>query len=207
MFSNVFISFFKSRKCLKSLCLVSMIAVSNVTGVTPILSYSQQTFEKITSLDASLVSIAMGCLTLMTIVVTASTVDRIGRRPLLLFSLACCSLMLLAGAMLERGSIIQVLCISLYPSAMSLGPGTLTYLIIAELFSDRHRGLGASLVTLLAAIATFLGLKFYSVIASIWGLEANFFILCAISTFSAIFIFVFLPETKGKTFEEIQMLL
>ena len=140
-------------------------------------------------------------------IVALNTVDRWGRRSLMLFgagSLAVIYLLLggcyffqLKGMLLV---ILVVLAIGCY--AMSLGP--VTWVLISELFPNRVRGLAVAICTFaLWTACTILTFTFPTLNATL-GSSGTFWIYAAICIVGFLFFLRRLPETKGKSLEEIE---
>ena len=86
--------------------------------------------------------------------------------------------------------------------AISLGP--IMWLVIAEIFPLKVRGLGASLATCVNWGSNWLvAITFLSLI-EVLGPSGTFFIYFIVSIFSIIFVYFWVPETKGCTLEDIE---
>ncbi|XP_034479515.1 facilitated trehalose transporter Tret1-like [Drosophila innubila] len=92
-------------------------------------------------------------------------------------------------------------------SFYALGIGTLTYVIIFELFSVGFRSLGTGIVCSLFALFAFFNTIIFPVIVRIWGDEDFFWISMAFSFLAWVFVYFLVPETKGQTPDEIQDML
>jgi len=91
-----------------------------------------------------------------------------------------------------------------YMAAFSIGVGAIPWLIMAEIFPNKIRSLGASIATTCNWIFAFIvTMTLDKMTASIqyYGVMWLFGGCCLMLTF---FAFFFIPETKGKSFEEIQ---
>jgi len=92
-------------------------------------------------------------------------------------------------------------------SFYALGIGTLTYVIILELFTVGFRTVGTGIVCSFFALFAFLNTKSFPTSVQFWG-DENFFWMSMAFTFSAwIFVYFLVPETKGLAPEEIQEML
>ncbi|XP_039290142.1 facilitated trehalose transporter Tret1 [Nilaparvata lugens] len=207
----------------RALLIAQVVTVSkSLSGIGAVVSYASQTFAKTADGDPTLLlspdlhTIIMGLTIWLVTFVAAVAVDRCGRRPLLLISSTGCSLFMLATAAyyfvdektdfdVDNYSILPFSTISAYCIIFSLGLGPLVPTLQAELFPSNTRGLASGLTSVTDTIASLICMKMYEVIADNVGTFLNFWcfgIFCAIGTVAMYFI---VPETKGKTFHEIQM--
>jgi MFS family permease len=85
---------------------------------------------------------------------------------------------------------------------MSLAP--VTWVIISEIFPNRIRGTAMSIAVAFLWIACFLLTYTFPIFNAVLGASVTFWIYAAICVLGFIFIFLKLPETKGKTLEQIE---
>ncbi|CAG9569140.1 unnamed protein product [Danaus chrysippus] len=86
----------------------------------------------------------------------------------------------------------------------SSGIGSLIWLVMAELFDSQSRALGVSLSLLMGTLTIFLTTKYFPIVTLVAGAAATYFFFAAMCVLIGSLIAIFLPETKGKTFQEIQ---
>ncbi len=148
-----------------------------------------------------------GAINLIFTVATMAFVDRIGRRPLML--LGCCGIAishLLAGLAYRIGwhgtpVLVLTLCaIACY--AMTLAP--LTWVLIAEIFPNRMRSAGVSTAVAALWLSSFALTYSFPFINRSLGSAGAFFTYGSICAAGAVFVWLFVPETKGRTLEEIE---
>jgi MFS family permease len=96
--------------------------------------------------------------------------------------------------------VLVVLAIGIY--AMSLAP--ITWVILSEIFPNRIRGAAMSLATLALWVACFILTYTFPILNKMNGAAGTFWIYAAICFAGFLFILKTLPETKGKTLEEIE---
>ena len=135
-------------------------------------------------------------------------VDRLGRRPLML--IGCCGITvshLLAGLAYRTGLhgtpvLVLTLCaIACY--AMTLAP--LTWVLIAEIFPNRLRSAGVSTAVSALWISSFALTYSFPFINRALGSAGAFFTYGAICAAGAVFVYFLVPETKGRTLEQIEV--
>jgi sugar porter (SP) family MFS transporter len=148
-----------------------------------------------------------GAINLVFTLVALGFVDRVGRRPLMLVGCAGVGLShLLIGAAYRFGFtglpvLILTLCaIACY--AMSLAP--VTWVLISEIFPNRIRGLAISISVSSLWIASFLLTYTFPLIHHAFGPANTFWLYAAICFAGFLFILARVPETKGKTLEQIE---
>ena len=178
-------------------------------GVNVIFNYAQEVFlEAGYNLSSILLNIVItGAVLVVFTLVALATVDKLGRRFLMLAGLGGLSTVyILLGALYRvhyHGIAMMALilaAISFY--AMSLAP--VTWVIIAEVFPNRIRGNAISIAVASLWIACFVLTYTFPLLNRQLGAAGTFWIYAGICLAGFSFIFVALPETKGKSLEEIE---
>jgi len=193
---------------------VGMALIQQITGINAVMYYAPGIFEKAGFRGGSasmLDDLALaGLLTLVTFL-ASRVVDRFGRRALLLWGLAgmLLSLALLGAAFELAGSwpgarwLVLGALLS-YITFFAIGPGPCIWLVIAEIFPLGVRGPAMGIATLASWMANFAVSSTFPLFSSAVG-EANaFFIFAVVTGLSWLFTFGLLPETSGRTLDEIQ---
>ena len=86
--------------------------------------------------------------------------------------------------------------------AFNLGLGSLTWVVATEILPVRSRGYTHTIANLTSNFCWFIITKTFKDIQSYLGLAAPFFMYGSVCVFGLVFIFIFLPETRGKSYEE-----
>jgi len=89
--------------------------------------------------------------------------------------------------------------------AFNLGLGSLTWVVATEILPVRSRGYTHTIANVTSNFCWFIITKTFKDIQSSLGLAAPFYMYGGVCVFGLIFIFIFLPETRGKTYEETAM--
>jgi sugar porter (SP) family MFS transporter len=193
---------------------VMLAILQQFTGVSPLLFYTPIVFQKAgfeKASDAILQSIIVNIWNLICTVAAFGLVDRLGRRPLLLVGCSGMALGLsLMGLIFHydlKGVwvvLVMFLCVGSY--VISLAP--LAWLIMSEIFPNRIRGRAMAIASFALWLAAFIGAQTFPLLVSsvegAFGTAAGvFWIYAAVSMFAIIFGWVMVPETKGKSLEEI----
>jgi len=92
--------------------------------------------------------------------------------------------------------------IMIFTTAFNLGLGSLTWVVATEVLPVRSRGWTQTIANVTSNFYWFLVTKTFKDIQDELGLSAPFFIYGSVCIFGFVFIYIFLPETRGKTYEE-----
>jgi sugar porter (SP) family MFS transporter len=191
---------------------LTLSALSQITGINAVIYYGSIIVDKYSERpghsNAIGANVLIGVASLFCTVLAVMLIDRIGRRPLLLYGSAAMSVFLMALGGVSRMNqprigIIVALLVG-YVSSFSLGMGSVTWVYIAEIFPLESKGISMSLATAVLWIGcicvtmSFLTLEKYLHASGVFW----FYGALCIATF--IFIHVYVPETKGRSLEEIQ---
>lgn len=193
---------------------IGLAILQQVTGINTIIYYSPTIFE-MTGINlastAIFASLSVGIVNVLMTVVAIMVIDKLGRRPLLLIGIAGMSLSLAvlgtAFAIEESGALlgwITVISLMFYIASFAISLGPIFWLMIAEIYPLPVRGRAMSMATIvnwganLIVALTFLGL------IDLFGKAGTFWCYSIISIGAWIFVFFLVPETKGRTLEQIE---
>ena len=185
------------------------------TGINTIIYYAPTIF-KIAGFDSNLNAIyattGIGVVNFLMTVVAIFFTDRLGRKPLLYFGLTGVMLSLLAlgcafqfehilGANLKWvavGSLVSyIVCF-----AFSLGP--VGWVLVSEVFPLKIRGLAMSICTVSNFAFNFFVVGSFPILINRLGGAITFWGFAAVSFLCILFVFFFVPETKGISLEQIE---
>ena len=178
-------------------------------GINVIFNYAEEIFKS-AGYDISdvLKNIAWtGSVNMAFTFVALGVVDKAGRRPLMLFGSAALALIYFAMGFCYHSHVqgLPVLLLVLAAIAcyaMSLAP--VTWVVISEIFPNRIRGAAMSVAVSALWIACFLLTYTFPILNAKLGSAGSFWLYAVICVLGFIFIFAKLPETKGKTLEQIE---
>ena len=197
-------------RALKVLLLAIVLAVfQQWCGINVIFNYAEEVFSAAGyNISGILFDIVVtGAVNLVFTIVAIAMVDKAGRRLLMLTGSAGLAVTyIVLGIGYHRGShgfymlLLVVVAIACY--AMSLAP--VTWVVIAEIFPNRIRGIGMSFAVSSLWIASFILTYTFSLLNHSFGPAVTFWIYSGICVLGFVFIQFRLPETKGKTLEEIE---
>lgn len=139
------------------------------------------------------------------------TVDRVGRRPLWLIASALMILVtMLTGAVfhfhLTGWPVLLVIILCTVPHGLALGP--LPWLMMSEIFPTRLRGRAVSLTTAFLWLTIYSGAQLFPLMTDysekkLGSVGGAFWLFSVVCVFALLFGWKMLPETKGRTLEEI----
>jgi sugar porter (SP) family MFS transporter len=178
-------------------------------GINIIFNYAEEIFKSAGySVGDMLFNIVItGSVNLIFTVVAMRTVDNWGRRKLMLFgSIGLAVVYLLLGSayffQLSGLPVLMLVIIAIAIYAMSLAP--ITWVVLSEIFPNRIRGVAMSIATFALWIACFLLTFTFPILNKSLGSYGTFWVYSAICFAGYLFIKNKLPETKGKSLEEIE---
>ena len=190
------------------------------SGISVVICYTDEIFADAgSSLPVSAQTIVIGGAQVVATFIGALLMDRLGRRFLLLLSsiVMVVSICMLGTfffikhnlndiELADKLSILPIVALSVYIAAFSIGLGPIPWLMMSELFSPSARGLASSIVVCSNWSLCFITIKFFPGLKLLIGMAITFWALGAILMLSTVLIFLIVPETKGKSLEEIQRL-
>ncbi|HUZ18260.1 MAG TPA: sugar porter family MFS transporter [Spirochaetia bacterium] len=193
---------------------IGLAIAQQVTGINTVIYYGPTIFKLAgfaSSSVAILASVGVGVVNVAMTVVAMQLLDRVGRRPLLLVSLAGMTLSLFVlGAAFSfqqlSGSLgwIAVASLMLYVGSFAVGLGPVFWLVLSEIYPLRVRGRAMSVGTVANWGANFLVALSFLTLIQFLGNAATFWLYGVVSIGSWIFAFFLMPETKGRSLEQIE---
>ncbi|XP_043719139.1 sugar transporter ERD6-like 7 isoform X9 [Telopea speciosissima] len=181
-------------------------------GINGVCFYTSQTFES-AGFSGNIGTITYGILQVIVTALGALLMDRAGRRPLLLISasgmvLGCIltgtSFYLKAHELASTVSpLLAVAGILVYIGFFSIGMGGTPWVIMSEIFPINIKGVAGSLATLVNWFGAWAVSYTFNFLMS-WSSYGTFYLYAAINVLGVLFIALFIPETKGRTLEQIQ---
>ena len=190
-----------------------MIAVfSQAVGQNSLFSYAPELFKKAGMAEdtAFLQSIIIGIINFVFTFIAIGTIDKIGRKKLLEYGafLLFLDALALAAAFYWQLSGVWVLVFVLgFIAIYSATLGPCTWVALSEIFPNRIRGSALALATLALWITNFFTTSLFPIMNQSFGLPTTFLIHAGICLFYFFYVRARVPETKGKSLEEIEQLL
>ncbi len=188
-----------------------MLAVfQQITGINTILYYAPKIFTGIGHGNdtALLQTVAIGSTNVLFTVVAMLIIDRIGRRFLILAGSAGMSAMFVCLALLyytgNTAGIMVLIFILGYIAFFALSLGPAVWVVISEIFPNRLRSKGMSVaVVALWTACTIVSITFPVMLEALQG-DITFMIFAFICLLNLLYVWKYVPETRGKTLEELE---
>lgn len=178
-------------------------------GINAVLYYAPRIFESAGAEGGGMMqTVIMGIVNILFTVVAIVTVDRFGRKPLLIIG----SIGMAVGAFMVAicdnwgiKGIIPVLSIIVYAAFFMMSWGPICWVLIAEIFPNTIRGQAVAIAVAFQWIFNYLVSSTFPVLYDFSPMFAYslYGIVCVIA---ALFVWRCVPETKGKTLEEMNAL-
>ncbi|XP_038718060.1 sugar transporter ERD6-like 6 [Tripterygium wilfordii] len=196
---------------------IGLLMLQQLSGINGVLFYSSTIFEAAGISSSNVATCALGAIQVIATGVATWLVDKTGRRLLLIVSSSVMtfSLLIVAIAFYMKGftsddsslysilGIISIVGVVGMAIGFSLGLGPIPWLIMSEILPVNIKGLAGSVATL--------GNWFMSWVVTMtanllldWSSGGTFTIYMIVSAFTVAFVTIWVPETKGRTLEEIQ---
>ena len=213
---------------------VGLMVIQQFSGVNAVLFNAASIFNVAGFNDAKLVSISLALIQFVGTALACLLMDRAGRRILLWTmalgmgitlaglgfyfeiyippktdSTPASDTVSLLGSIhnsVEASKIswLSILCLVLFNLAFALAWGPIPWLVMSEIFPLKARGPASSLATLSNWLLAFVVTKTYSSLALKLTIQGTFWFYSGCSLLGFVFVFFVMPETKGKTLEEIE---
>jgi SP family galactose:H+ symporter-like MFS transporter len=201
---------------------VGLAVLQQVTGINAIIYYANEIFAEAgfttAEQQAKATLWAVGVVNVLATLIAVVWVDRFGRRPLLLTGLVGMTVSLGAVGMsfaaldanpdtvtsTTAGGIVTVLALVVFIASFAFSMGPIVWTLISEIYPNRVRGRAISVATAANWLAAFVVAQFFLSLVDAIGESTTFFLFAALCVVSFVFVWYLVPETKGRSLEEIQ---
>ncbi|KAF3457286.1 hypothetical protein FNV43_RR01943 [Rhamnella rubrinervis] len=204
---------FQSRHIRSVIIGIGLMVFQQFGGINGIGFYASETFAEAGLSSTKVGTIAYACVQVPITMLGAVLMDKSGRKPLIMVSatgtflgcfMAGTSFFLKGhGLLLEWVPMLAVAGVLIYIASFSIGMGAVPWVIMSEIFPINVKGAAGSLVVLVNWLGAWAISFTYNFLMS-WSASGTYFIYCAFSLMAVLFVATLVPETKGKTLEEIQ---
>lgn len=194
---------------------VGIMFVQICTGINTIIYYTPTIFQ-IAGFDSHIgalyATIGIGFVNFIMTIVAIATIDRLGRKPLLYIGLWGMFISLLAlGSSFawaeELGDSrkwLAVAAVVVYIASFAMSLGPVAWIMISEIMPLQVRGLAMSAATVSNFGFNFVVVLSFLPLLNLIGNAATFWCFAGITAFSILFVYRFVPETKGISLEQIE---
>jgi SP family xylose:H+ symportor-like MFS transporter len=188
---------------------VALAVFQQFCGINVVFNYTSTIFAAVgADLNRQLLeTIGIGVVNLLFTLVAMFLVDRLGRRPLLLFGALGLAVLYLALAFLLQthaapGLVSGVVLAAIGTYGLSLAP--VTWVVISEIFPTRIRGVASSVATVALWGAYFVLVFTFPILAQAIGTYGPFYLYAGICLLGFFFVRAKVKETKGQTLEQLE---
>ncbi|XP_077001644.1 solute carrier family 2, facilitated glucose transporter member 8 isoform X4 [Tamandua tetradactyla] len=210
---------------------ISLMAFQQLSGINAVMFYAETIFEEAKFKDSSLASVIVGVIQVLLTAVAALIMDRAGRRLLLVLSgvvMVCSSVTFGAYFKLTQdgpsnsshvdffvpvsmepinasGGLawLAVGSMCFFIAGFALGWGPIPWLLMSEIFPLHVKGVATGICVLTNWLMAFLVTKEFSSLMEVLRPYGAFWLTSTFCVFSVLFTLFCVPETKGKTLEQI----
>lgn len=187
-----------------------MVSVFQQTvGINAVLYYGPRIFEEMGMDDPMTVQVIMGVVNITFTLLAIFTVEKIGRKPLLVVgslgmavgALGVMFYFMLGGFEGSLPGLFAATSIMIYTASFMFSWGPIAWVLIAEIFPNTIRGAAVAVAVAFQWISNFaVSSSFVSMLN--WSPSGTYLIFGLVCVIAAIFVWKLVPETKGKTLEE-----
>jgi sugar porter (SP) family MFS transporter len=185
-------------------------AFQQITGINAVIMFAPEIFQSAGSekVDSMMLSVIVGLVNFFMTIVAIWLVDKKGRKTLLLWGAAGMTISLgylsFEFAKPVQNGIGVLIALLVYISFFAASFAPVMWVIISEIYPNRIKCVAMSFSTAVSWLCVFLAVYFAPVIQGALGLNYLFGIFGTFSVFAFVFVKIWIPETKGKTLEEIE---
>ncbi|XP_041855533.1 solute carrier family 2, facilitated glucose transporter member 8 [Melanotaenia boesemani] len=212
---------------------IMLMVFQQMTGINAIMFYAENIFEQAHFKESDLASVIVGLIQVVFTGVAALVMDRAGRKVLLIVSgvamaistttfgvyfylmskvhnttlHSAVTLELQTGVGEEPHADLAWLALAsmaVFISGFAIGWGPIPWLIMSEVFPSKVRGFASAVVVLTNWSMAFIVTKFFQNMMVLLTNAGTFWLFASMCTVNVIFTIIFVPETKGKTLEQIE---
>ncbi|MHB7927814.1 glucose transporter GlcP [Staphylococcus chromogenes] len=186
--------------------------LQQLIGINAIIHYAPTIFHKAGLGDSAsiLSTVGIGVVNVLVTIVAILIIDKIDRKKLLMignlgmvFSLLAMSLLIwLLGV--DASVWIIIVCLALFIVFFGLSWGPVLWVMLPELFPMRARGAATGIAALVLSIGSLLVAYLFPIISSVLNVQQVFLIFAVIGIIAFFFVMKFLPETRGRSLEQIE---
>ncbi|CAH1968371.1 unnamed protein product [Acanthoscelides obtectus] len=216
--SGRFIDLFVVKTNRKPLLIMVLLrAAQQLSGSAAITFYTQSIFmESGADISKEAASITFFAVQMVMSLICSALVDKCGRRPLLIISLSGSAISLFAEATyfyIDQNTVIDTSSFTFVPVAalilfvimFTIGMQAIPLVMLGELFATNIKAFGLCFADIYFAVLATLVSKFFQIMRDSVGIYVPFYTFAVSCVIGLVLICIFVPETKGKTLEEIQI--
>ena len=183
-----------------------------IVGINAIIFYAPTIFSKAGLGEATSIlgTVGIGTINVLVTIIAVFIVDKVDRKKLLVTGNIgmVTSLIIMAVLIWTIGitssSWIIIICLSLFIVFFGITWGPILWVMLPEMFPTRARGAATGVATLVLNIGTLIVAQLFPILNNALSTEWVFLIFAMIGVFALAFVIKYLPETRGRSLEEIE---
>ena len=186
--------------------------LQQLIGINAIIHYAPTIFHKAGLGDSAsiLSTVGIGIVNVLVTIVAILIIDKIDRKKLLMignlgmvFSLLAMSILIWALGV-DASVWVIIICLALFIVFFGISWGPVLWVMLPELFPMRARGAATGISALILSIGSLLVAYLFPIISSVLNVQQVFLIFAVIGIIAFFFVMKFLPETRGRSLEQIE---
>ncbi|MCW8386615.1 sugar porter family MFS transporter [Fluoribacter dumoffii] len=189
-----------------------LFCLQQLSGINVVIYFAPEIFKNLgmNSITGQiLATIGIGLVNLLVTIIAMLTVDKIGRRKLLLFGFTGMCVSLLALCFFSVNQVIwlpflSVACLILYIISFAVSVGPIPHIAMAEIFPLHVRGAGMGFSAMSNWTFNTLVIFSFPLLEKMMGIEYTFVLYAAICILGLIYTYFYMPETKNISLEQIE---
>lgn len=201
------------RPLLPVLILGAMLfCLQQLSGINVVIYFAPEIFKNLglsSSTGQILATIGIGMVNLLVTVLAILSVDKIGRRNLLLFGFAGTSVSLFALSLFSLNHVsglplLSMICLTVYIFSFAMSVGPIPHIAMAEIFPLHVRGAGMGLSAMSNWTFNTIVIFSFPLLEKTLGIEYTFIVYAVICFLGLIYAYFYMPETKNISLEQIE---
>ncbi|KAJ0097318.1 hypothetical protein Patl1_28941 [Pistacia atlantica] len=182
---------------------IGLLVLQQLTGINGVLFYSSTIFKSAGISSSNAATCGLGLVQVISTGVNTWLMDRAGRRLLLLVSFYLEGIVSEDSRLYSILGILSLVGLVLLVISFSLGVGAIPWVIMSEILPVNIKSLAGSVATLANWLASWIVTMTANLLLT-WSKGGTFTIYTIVTAFTVAFVSLWVPETKGRSLEEIQ---
>ncbi|HET7479493.1 MAG TPA: sugar porter family MFS transporter [Rubrobacteraceae bacterium] len=185
-----------------------------ITGINTVIYYAPTILQGVGFSEGGAIAataLGVGVVNVGFTILAVRIIDRAGRRLLLIIglvgmviSLALLGVVFATGGTGGAAGLLATICLALYIASFAISLGPVFWLMISEIYPLNIRGKAMSVASLANWGSNFLVALTFPVLLATFGGAGSFWLFAVLGIVAWFFVYFWVPETKGKTLEEIE---
>ncbi|MBU8789343.1 sugar porter family MFS transporter [Oceanobacillus caeni] len=192
---------------------IGLAVIQQITGVNSIMYYGTEILRDAGfGTQAALIgNVANGAIAVIAVIIGIGLLGKFGRRPMLIVGqigvIVSLTLIAIFSNVLAGTAALPYVVLSLTVTFLAFMQGAIapvTWLMLAEIFPLRLRGLGMGVSVFLLWMTNFVISFLFPILLEFVGLSVTFFVFAVLNVLAVLFVVKYVPETKGVSLEELE---